>query len=648
VSESEQESDESGGASERVLTAGPYRLDLRDERVWKDGEPLRLGGKAFTLLRTLMASPQTLVTKDELFEKVWGGLAVSESVLTTAVKELRQALGDDARRPTVIETVHGRGYRFLLPVTRDTPADDAPPDISGQPPAGTTRARTKRWMAAAAAVAVTFAALVAVALANPATFGLAHPKSVAVLPFEDLSPDGAERWFAEGLTEEVTSTLARTRDLRVAAPGSVGAPDGDLRRAAREAGVAHVLTGAVRRSGDRLRVTADLVRASDGAHIWSQSYDRKGGDIISIQEDISVQIARALKTATDPARLQAMTAAGTRSVPAYEAYLRGLVLQRRQLDEGDVALSRAAEAAFEEAVRLDPTFSAAQWRVADRLFGNATRVDAPTESDAAEAARLKQFFARADAAIVNSQDETESLKYRATRAAMQLRFQQARRLMADYVRARPRDIEAWDKLAEFSAYAGEREEMARAARRIRDLSFEAGQPRSRAVTLLVMGGRLDEALALARRQVQARPDSALILYQAHRAAIWAGRTPEAEGYLKRLRNSGLPRESKLLAELRQACAAGRLTDASATYEALRRAQRRSTRYHAAQIYGDEATAVRTLAPLDTPERLPVLMQFLIHPTFDARPYPNLRARLEADGATIRRPIATPNGCPARR
>lgn len=99
-----------------LLTAGPYRLDLADERLWKAGAPVRVGGKALSLMRVLMQSPQTLVTKDEIFERVWLGLAVSDAVLTTAMKELRQALGDDARQPRVIETVHGRGYRFLLPV----------------------------------------------------------------------------------------------------------------------------------------------------------------------------------------------------------------------------------------------------------------------------------------------------------------------------------------------------------------------------------------------------------------------------------------------------------------------------------------------------------------------------------------------------
>jgi DNA-binding winged helix-turn-helix (wHTH) protein len=105
--------------AERYLIAGPIRLDLHDARVWRDQTPVRLGGKAFALLHALMDNPQMLVTKDALFERVWNGLAVSDSVLTTAVKELRQALGDDAREPVFVETVHRRGYRFLLPVEAD-------------------------------------------------------------------------------------------------------------------------------------------------------------------------------------------------------------------------------------------------------------------------------------------------------------------------------------------------------------------------------------------------------------------------------------------------------------------------------------------------------------------------------------------------
>ena len=162
-----------GVAATRILAAGPYRLDLQDERVWKDGEPLRVGGKALALLRVLMEQPQTLVTKDELFDRVWPGVTVSESVLTTAVKELRQALGDDARRPSVFETVHGRGYRFLLPVTAEGIPEPAAPE---QKPATTGRRPPLALILAAAALLVLAAGVGWVLLDRPTSLAFAHPK----------------------------------------------------------------------------------------------------------------------------------------------------------------------------------------------------------------------------------------------------------------------------------------------------------------------------------------------------------------------------------------------------------------------------------------------------------------------------------------
>jgi len=625
-----------------LLIVGRLRLDVRDERVWLAGEPVRLGGKAFALLRRLMSSPQVLVTKDELFESAWPGLAVSESVLTTAVKEIRQALGDDARRPTFIETVHGRGYR-LLPGPGPAPAAPAPP--SDPAPAAILRASPTRRGFAVIAALVAAALLLGVAWLvadRPGALVAAHPKSVAVRPFDDLSPGRRDQWFADGLTEEVLSTLARTADLRVAARLPAGQ---DLAETARSRRVGHILTGTVRRSGDRVRVTADLVRASDGAHVWSQSYDRTGGDIISIQEDVGVQIARALKTATDPAKLRAMAAAGTRSVEAYEAYLRGLALDRRQLEEGDVAYARQADEAFEEARRLDPTFAAAHWRAAQTWFGRTTRVDSPEPgAGLQDAERLVRYFERVDAAIANSPDETQSLRYGAARALMQLRLRQARDLMDRYLDARPRDIDAWDEMASLSALVGDRRATARAARRVHELSAEAGEPRSRAISLMVHAQRYEEAADLARRVLRARPKAALTLYQAHRAAIYAGRRDEARGYLERLSASALPEHNKQLAALRQACAERRLEEARALYERLSHSERLSSRFHAAQIMGDDAAAVRALAPLDAPDRLPTLMQFMIYPSFDARAYPALRAKLAADGLAPQRPTRVPYRC----
>ena len=318
----------------RYLVAGGIWLDCEDERVWRDGTAVRLGNKAIALLRVLMEHPRTLVTKDDLFERVWPDVTVSESVLTTAVKELRQALGDDARAPELIQTVYGRGYRFLREVELKVG------DPLGRRPATAGRlaaalARPNARLVAAALFAILFVAAAALYLRNsPAgrdsvtAVPAAHPKSIAVLPFDDLSEGGGQQWFAAGLTEEILNSLARTPDLHVAARISAASlPGGDVREIGRRLNVAHVLEGSVRRADDRVRVTAQLIRASDGFHLWSQTYDRAEQDVVSIQEEIAVAIAHALKTVMEPDRLQAMVRLGTRSVEAYEEYLKGLAVQ---------------------------------------------------------------------------------------------------------------------------------------------------------------------------------------------------------------------------------------------------------------------------------------------------------------------------------
>ncbi|MGZ9100531.1 MAG: winged helix-turn-helix domain-containing protein, partial [Brevundimonas sp.] len=555
----------------RYLIAGSLCLDLEDERLWVDGAPVRLGGRALAFLRALMERPQILLTKDELFARVWPGLTLSDSVLTTAVKEVRQAIGDRARQPKYIGTAHGRGYRFLLPVeSRDTV--ETPVAAPAAPGPGPRRG-WKLWAAVAAAGVVALVASVWFASSRidwtgaPATAVAAvHSKSIVVLPFEDFSPDGGQRWFADGLAEEVQTTLARAPDLRVLSRTSAA----DLSRdgasgqeVANRLGAAQFLEGSVRRSGDRVRVTTKLVRASDGSELWSQNYDRDLKDVISIQEDIAFQIASALKTVMDPARLRVMVAAGTRSVEAYEAYLRGLSLDQRQLEAGDLAFAEGAADAYERARTLDPNFAAAHWRAARTWFGNETRIDSSTRAETPPSIRLARYLERTDAAIATSRDDTERLKYQAGRASMTLRIREAHRLMARYLAARPRDIDAWEEMADLSAYAGERAWMRRAAERIHALSVEEGNPRSRAITVSVMAMDLDNAVVRARAQLALRPDRALTQYQAHRALIWSGHVEEAGALLPRITASGLPMATRWLAEMRQACAEGRTGDAAA-------------------------------------------------------------------------------------
>lgn len=638
---------------QRYLIAGPLWLDREDERLWRSGRQVRLGGKAWALLRALMEKPRTLVTKDELFERVWPGLAVSESVLTTAVKEVRQAIGDDARNPAIIQTVYGRGYRFLVDAVA---TDESPMASSPERSMIVARLGDRRLVVALGATVLLLLAAVAAMVLRPDLPGpapavevaTAHPKSIAVLPFEDLSAERDQQWFAAGLTEEILNSLARTPDLHVAARTSTRSIEpGDVRDIARRLNVAHILEGSVRRDKDRVRVTAQLIRASDGFHLWSQSYDRPANDVVSIQEDIAIAIARALKTMMSPQRLQAMVNLGTRSVEAYEEYLKGLAYEERGLITGSDENARKAYEAYERARTIDPTFAAAQWEAAQDWFGNTTRVGSTvTEQRGTEERRLKEYLIRVDAAIASSRGRPEQFRYRSARALMDLKFREALRLMLTYLKERPRDIDAWEEIVNLAAYAEDRRLMAQAAGRIHMLSMESGSPRSRAITAAVLSMDIPNAVKLAREQLKRSPGEALIQYQSHRALLSGGHRDEARHVLDQIRISELPEESKLLAQLRQACADGGSGAREIAARLARLPDSTSTNWQAAVLLNDPARATAILMPLHRPDGLTTLMQYLVYPSFDVRPFPLLQARLIADGIKRPPPASIPFACKA--
>ena len=167
-------------------------------------------------------------------------------------------------------------------------------------------------------------------------------RSIAVLPFTDMSAAGDQEYFGDGLAEEILNALVRVPDLQVSArTSSFQYRDTTLSipEIAAELGVAHVLEGSVRSAGDRVRVTAQLIRAEDGFHVWSENYDRDPADMIVIQEDLARSIATALQTSMDPEALAAMARVGTQSVAAYQDYLKGLQLRQEALsstESGDI------------------------------------------------------------------------------------------------------------------------------------------------------------------------------------------------------------------------------------------------------------------------------------------------------------------------
>src|SRR5712692_892527 len=230
----------------RVFRFEPFRLDVRNAQLWRGPEVIRLTSKALAVLRYLAERSGQLVTKDEIFAAVWPGVVVSDSALVACIGELRRALGDERRTPHFIETVHGRGYRFIAPISiAAQPVSSSEFQVSSSPPAP--------------------------------PLPLPDKPSIVVLPFVNLSNDPEQEYFSDGLTEVLTGDLSKISSLFVIARNSAFTYKGKavkVQDVGREMGVRYVLEGSVLKAEGQVRITAQLIDATTGYHLWSERYDR--------------------------------------------------------------------------------------------------------------------------------------------------------------------------------------------------------------------------------------------------------------------------------------------------------------------------------------------------------------------------------------
>lgn len=262
-----------------ILRVGDWRVDPGAGQISKGGETVRLEARTMRLLLCLAEHAGEVVSIDDLLRDVWAGVIVTPDSVYQAVASLRRQLGDDSKNPAYIATVPRLGYRMVASVA---PWNAEAPK------------RRNNWMLAAAftvAILAVFASL----FRGTAT----QTRSVAVLPFVDLTEKMNEEEFADGVTEELIDRLIKVPGLRVPAPTATfyyknkRVPVADIAKALR---VTYVLDGSTRKSGNRLRVAARLIRAENGDVVWSESYDRPWGDILSVQDDIAGNVTRALQT----------------------------------------------------------------------------------------------------------------------------------------------------------------------------------------------------------------------------------------------------------------------------------------------------------------------------------------------------------------
>jgi TolB-like protein/DNA-binding winged helix-turn-helix (wHTH) protein/Tfp pilus assembly protein PilF len=315
-----------------------------------------------------------VVTRDEFSNKVWYPSVVSDYALTRCISELRALLGDQAGNHRFIETIPKRGYRLIAPVK---PLDSdksaqADPGVETAPVGTIAAGQNKsRLRLTALGVVLLVSALVAtwtywpdgrssVASATP-------PDGIAVLPFVNLSPDPDHAFFAGGMHEEVLTSLTHIGDLRVISRSSMQAIAEEglaVPEIGNRLGVSHVLEGSVRRSGDRVRVTVQLIDAASDDHLWAENYDRDLSDIFAIQSDIALAIADQLEVNLDPAAISRLAKQGTSDPAAYELYLEGRELLRQPPTSvlGPEEIRERldhVEALFRAAIEQDPEFAAA-------------------------------------------------------------------------------------------------------------------------------------------------------------------------------------------------------------------------------------------------------------------------------------------------
>jgi len=378
--------------TQRSASFGPYAVDLRSGELRKYGLRVKMGEQPFQILLMLLASPGELVTREELRTKLWADdtFVDFDHGLNSAVQRLRDCLSDTAEKPLWVETIPRRGYRFVGQVEwlNGTPpgslgAETATPTgamaSSGNGKVASVavatppkRGWTQRFGGAAIAIPVAAAILLAWPLIKlgshwkePSAAEPVSIRSIAVLPLENLSGDPAQDYFADGMTDELITTLAKNRELRITSRTSAMRYRGarkPIREIAAELGVDGVVVGSVARSGDKVRVNAQLIQASNDSHVWSESYERDLGDVLLLQEELATAIAEKVRVAALPSATPPAGSAATSNPDAHDAYLRGRYYWFKGYYPRSLRL-------FQQAIDLDPTYAAAYAGLADSYLG---------------------------------------------------------------------------------------------------------------------------------------------------------------------------------------------------------------------------------------------------------------------------------------
>jgi TolB-like protein/DNA-binding winged helix-turn-helix (wHTH) protein/Tfp pilus assembly protein PilF len=355
-----------------VFRLGEWRVDVAPGTLTRGDEQHRIEPKVMAVLVLLAGRAGHVLSKEEILAAVWPDAVVEEVALARSVSELRRVLGDEAHQPRYIETLPKRGYRVIAPVGVIEPEEGLALPRSR---------RRSRWPIAAVALGVALAAIALWVVGSrtgslqPGASGdrtkARERPTLAVLPFSNLGPP-EELFFADGLTDEITSRLAENPRLAVISHTSAAhyaAGDRPLPKIGEALGADYVLEGSVRweRAGGgpgRVRVSPQLIRVADDTHVWSQTYERELQGVFALQSAVAGDVAQALGARIAADEIASLPPIPTRSLEAYEAYLEGVQRLGRYTDVS----VRAGLKRFERAVALDPRFALAHARRGQALW----------------------------------------------------------------------------------------------------------------------------------------------------------------------------------------------------------------------------------------------------------------------------------------
>src|ERR1700719_1033782 len=369
-----------------VVRFGTYEVSLQSGEVRKSGLRIRVQQQPIKLLEILLERPGEVVTREELRSRVWPDESFGDfdQALNIAVAKLRSALGDSAENPRFIETLPKRGYRFIADVSvvdadaRPKRPESAAEDLPGlerktepadkfQSTGLAVAPKRRPWPTHRVLVALPLVlslAILAAWLFRPRGRAPTGIRSLAVLPLENLSGDASQNYFADGMTDELITDLAQISALRVISRTSVMVYKGvrkPLPQIARELNVDAVVEGTVLRSGDQVRITAQLIEASTDKPLWSQSYEGEVRDTLALQNRVAGAIADQIRINLTPQEQSALKKVKVVNPEAYESYLKGRYFWNKRTADG----LKAALAYFKQATEEDPKYARAYSGLAD-------------------------------------------------------------------------------------------------------------------------------------------------------------------------------------------------------------------------------------------------------------------------------------------